>query len=198
MGRLLKYEITAPLDFIRIKWRPHHLQGRHPPRRSRHLRGAITVPLSCARQLPTFKDNLPHQVAFQQKRCFSLISLMRTGQRATSRLTARASHRARHNAGGVFPHYPHVSFSFLHSLPIDRAPARANSITIFLTTHGTHDARTGRQRTTRLGVHVGKTSRRRPAQAQRAAVTDSQERTPSVATNPIALNRLIIGCFPGL
>ena len=102
MGRLLKYEITAPLDFIRIKWRPHHLQGRHPPRRSRHLRGAITVPSSCARQPPTFKDNLPHQVAFQQKRCFSLISLMRTGQKSTSRLTTRTSHRARHDAEGVF------------------------------------------------------------------------------------------------
>ena len=37
-------------------------------------------------------------------------------------------------------------------------------------------------------MHVGKTSRRRPAQAQRAAVTYSQERPPSVAVFPISRN----------
>ena len=57
-------------------------------------------------------------------------------------------------------------------LPIDRAPARAHS------TNPGH-AHTRRRSTTRLRVHAGKTSRRRPAQAQRAAVTDSQERPPS-------------------
>ena len=56
--------------------------------------------------------------------------------------------------------------------PIDRAPARAHS------TNPGH-AHTKRRSTTRLRVRVGKTSRRRPAQAQRAAVTDSQERPPS-------------------
>ena len=50
------------------------------------------------------------------------------------------------------------------------------------------DAQTRRRRTTRLRVHVGKTSRRRPEQAQRAAVTHSQERPPSVAVFPISRN----------
>ena len=42
-------------------------------------------------------------------------------------------------------------------------------------------AQTRRRRTTRPRVPAGKTSRRRPTKAQRAAFIDSQERPPSVA-----------------
>ena len=143
-----------------------------------HLQGAHTSP--CARQfiIPTRGSVCPPSFKELQ---FSSPTWRFQRNVACSHLATRDDqlpHQDRRRALCVPFGTTQVEFSFDMQvllpalLPIDRAPARAHS------TNPGH-AHTRRRSTTRLRAHAGKTSRRRPAQAQRAAVTDSQERPPS-------------------
>ena len=105
------------------------------------------------------------KVAFPKKRGFLSSRLSRCP-------TTRAARPVRHNAGGVF--LRHSPASSPSCSPSNRPGSCPGS-----KVPNYNHAQTRRRRTTRLRVHAGKTSRRRPAQAQRAAVTDSQERPPS-------------------
>ena len=86
-------------------------------------------------------------------------------------LTSRSAQRRR-----SFPSPSTGKFSSLPSITISVTSCR-----IHAQLEITDYAQTRRRRTTRPRVPAGKTSRRRPTKAQRAAFIDSQERPPSVA-----------------
>ena len=156
-----------------LLWTPRHVVLSNICMAPVHLQGALTSP--CARQFfiptrgsvcpPTSKGgNFLTKWRFQRNVAFPHLA-SRDARRRAPRVPFGTTQEE-----FSFVIHMQVLLPALH--PIDRAPARAHS------TNPGH-AHTRRRSTTRLRVHVGKTSRRRPAQAQRAAVTDSQERPPS-------------------
>ena len=126
---------------------------------------------------PNFqKDQLPQRRSVSKETWrLSLISLFEMTnfliKTDDAHFASRSARRSR-----SFPSPSTGKFSSLPSITISVTSCR-----IHAQLEITDYAQTRRRRTTRPRVPAGKTSRRRPTKAQRAAFIDSQERPPSVA-----------------